>query len=103
MNYIIKEATTRWRDIPKNAPNRPNSGAKYEDYMIENYGYSIMRLKGGIGHGSKVHIFRVLGKIENNTIFVADCMSFCGSAKFTSSLYLSMNQNLVCNCKRCKS
>jgi len=100
MNYIIKDSIPDWGTIRKAHPE-VNSGADYENYMIENHGYSVMTLRGSIGYGSKVHNFRVLGKTEGPTLYVASCYSFCGSAKFTSSLCLSQNQELECNCKRC--
>lgn len=99
MRYQIREANPKKRDIPE---LRLEAFYKYENYLIENHGFSVMWLKGGIGSGSKIHRFRVLAKIEDNRLYVADCMSLCGSQKWSSSLRLFDEQDAAdVNCKKC--
>ena len=97
MKFKIRQAEPRKKDTDF----RLEANFKYEDYLIENHGYSVMWLNGGIGYGSKTHQFRVVGKIVNDTLYVASCLSLCGSEKYNSGLHLHSDQEMIVNCKKC--
>ena len=100
MKYKIKEATPRWKDLPE-----IRRGYEYTEYMEKEHGYSYIHLKGGIGtYGQKTHLFYVLGKIDEDTLYIADYDPCCGSAKWGSSLnlYSMQDETIQVTCKICQ-
>lgn len=96
--YKIKQAVPRWKDISEAIVR---SAFDYEKYMMDNHGYERKKLVGSIGYGKKTHMFSTVCKIEGDTIYIADCMSLCGSAKWSSFLNIYIEQEKECDCKRC--
>lgn len=95
----IKTASPTWKELKDHC----KSAADYKNYMVENYGFREGLILGGIGRGEKIHKFFATFKIENNIIHIAGKpMSICGSAKWSSYLQVFENQEIECNCKRCK-
>ena len=97
--YIIKPAEPKWKDLPK---GEVRSAYDYQEYMIGCHGYERQHLVGSVGQGTKVHTFSTVSKIEGNTLYIASCYSYCGSAKWTSQLYIDPTQSAKCTCKRCQ-
>ena len=99
IKYKVKEARPRWRDLRENKEIK--SAANYYNHMEKEHGFGWKQLVGAIGQGVRTHIFNVLCKVEGDTIHVASCHSFCGSAQWSSALALYPDQELKCDCKRC--
>ena len=104
-----KPASITWSSIKDKLES--NCMANYERYLIEHHGFESTTLIGMIGNGNKTHKFLVCAKlipahvtewgmIQQKYYEVASCLSYCGSKKWQSSLYI-IDDVSEPTCKRC--
>jgi len=88
--YKIQEATPRQENLISENNSLMRSNYDYEKFMIDEHGYERKVLIGSIEDRTKIHSFNSVCKInkETNTIYIATCYNYCGSAKWLSQLYM---------------
>ena len=104
----VRSPEYTWKQLKQMGVEGLNSCYDYHKHMEDNYGYKYYSVIGMIGYsGIKVHVLYILARYdeENNTLYVVDASSNCGSQRINnqySSLQVFPSNDIeTVDCLKC--